>query len=70
MPEETPDLITGQETAKILRVSESVLSRWRALGKGPPCYRFEGAYRYDRAEVMAYLQSCRVDPAAQGGGHG
>ena len=53
------DLLTRAEVAKLLRVHETTLSRWAAVGKGPLCvYVAPGVPRYRRADLLSYLKNC------------
>lgn len=59
------ELLTRRETADLLRVSQSTLSRWSRSGEGPPCvWISRHSARYLRADVTAFLERNR---AAVGG---
>jgi hypothetical protein len=49
------DLLTSNETAKLLRRHPATLARWRKLGRGPNAIPVEGAWLYDRQSVASYL---------------
>jgi predicted DNA-binding transcriptional regulator AlpA len=53
--------ISAQETAARLAISVATLTRWRKAGQGPPAYRIGKMWKYDEAEVTAYIQSCRLE---------
>ena len=43
-------------------VEPATMNKWRARGKGPVFYKLAGKVRYKRADVLAWIESCRVDP--------
>lgn len=49
--------IKGDEVAELLGVSPNTVRSWRLRRVGPPLYRIGGAVRYDRGEVLTWLQS-------------
>ena len=53
--------LTNDEAAKYLRISKETLWRLRATGK-LSYYRVGGKLIFDRAELDAYLESCRRGP--------
>jgi len=48
-------LLTAQETARMLRVSERTLRRWTRAGYVPQPLRFGRTIRYRRADVEKWL---------------
>jgi hypothetical protein len=56
-----PDL-SEKEAADYLNRSPYTLRDWRERGVGPPYYRLVGSIVYSKAELDAFLESCRVDP--------
>ncbi|MGW0247589.1 helix-turn-helix transcriptional regulator [Nocardia goodfellowii] len=58
---------TTEEVARLLKVDESSLRRWRTARppQGPPFVQLSARVtRYMRADVDAYLTRNRVDPMA------
>lgn len=49
------DLLKTSEVAELCRVSESTARWWRHVRTGPPSFRLNGAVRYRRADVEAWL---------------
>lgn len=49
------DLMTTAEVAAELRVSEPTVRWWRHVRTGPPSFKVNGAVRYRRADVDAWL---------------
>lgn len=58
-------LTTGELAAELHRSTETV-KRWRRERKGPPFLRLQGRVLYDRADVEAWLQQQRTEPAESG----
>lgn len=50
-----PQLITAEEFRDAARISESTLARMRRESVGPKPIRIGRRFRYDAAEVAAYL---------------
>lgn len=62
----TVDLITEEEAAAVLGLKKSTLQQRRWL-KQPPAYVKMGRFiRYRMADIVAYLDSCVVNPKAEG----
>ena len=62
----TVDLITEEEAASVLGLKKSTLQQCRWL-KQPPAYVKMGRFiRYRMADIVAYLDSCVVNPKAEG----
>lgn len=55
-----PELLTSKEVARMLRVSESTLSRWRDSGTGPRFLTLGGIIRYTHEDVARYLDGSRA----------
>lgn len=54
---EIPPMLTTNEVAKMLKISNSTLCRWRTVGKGPRVYWLsDDAPRYMLADVLAWLE--------------
>lgn len=61
------ECFTTEEVARLLKVDESSLRRWRTAQppQGPPFVQVSARVtRYFRADVEAYLQRSRIDPMA------
>jgi predicted DNA-binding transcriptional regulator AlpA len=56
-----PEFLTQREAAELLRLKPRTLELYRRHGKGP-CYRKLGPRRvlYARAELLAWVDSCKV----------
>lgn len=54
------------DAARILGVSPSALRSWRQRGRGPRFMSYQGgAVRYLRADLEAFMASCRVSPGGE-----
>ena len=49
-----------REIADMLGVTGYTVHNWEARGKLPPCYRVGRTRRWNRAEVMAWLETRRT----------
>lgn len=49
------DLMRTAEVAAELRVSPATVRWWRHVKTGPPSFKVQGAVRYRRADVEAWL---------------
>ena len=56
-PDELLDLLTPEEVAEILKVSERTLATMRVTETGPPCRRVGGAWRYPRLALSRWIGS-------------
>jgi predicted DNA-binding transcriptional regulator AlpA len=56
--------LTSDETADLIRQSLAQLYWLNSRGDGPPRYRTGRRILYRRSEVIAWLESRRVEPAA------
>jgi hypothetical protein len=64
-----PQNLTQAETAKILRVGGSSLAKARSWKTGPlaalPFIKFGRSVRYRLSDLEAFMDSHRIDPAAE-----
>ena len=60
------DLVTPEEAGEYLGLSPGTLSNMRGKNKGPAYYKQGGRVAYKRADLDAYIESCRVVPNGQG----
>lgn len=67
MEHRTRDLITTAAAAALLGVSPQALYKWRRENRGPQPYRICGTYRYDRNELLAFLEASRPDQSEEVG---
>lgn len=51
------DRLSTREAAKVVQVKQNLLELWRSKNVGPPYWKIMGAVRYDRAELMKWLQT-------------
>jgi len=58
-------MLNPKQAAKDLGVCVSTLAVWRCTGKGPAFHKFEGAIRYDAADLDAYKRSRRTRPVVR-----
>lgn len=66
-PQKPDELLTPQEVAKILKVDEHTLYRWRQKKKYLAFYQIgdnakRPMIRYRRSEVLNLLSSARIEP--------
>ena len=59
-------LLTEEETASLLHVSQSFLRENRYKGVPPVYYKLGSVVRYDYFELMDYLDSCRRHSTSEG----
>lgn len=54
--------LTSAEAAELIGIDDVTLRNWRSRGRenSPPFYKPGGAIRYDRAEVIEWIESNRV----------
>ncbi|MFA9478566.1 helix-turn-helix domain-containing protein [Phycisphaerales bacterium AB-hyl4] len=55
-----PDLLTPEETARLLRLSTKSLANDRCNGRGLAYVKLRGRIRYRRADVMQFIESATV----------
>ena len=56
-----------KQAAEILGCTVSALRKWRLLRKGPVYVKVSRLVRYSEADLAAFLDANRVEPAAAGG---
>lgn len=61
--EEPDEYLPRLEVASLMRKPVATLARWSYQGQGPPYYRLGRGVVYRRAEVEAWIEAQRVDPA-------
>lgn len=52
--------LTAEDVAELTGISVETLAHWRSRRRGIPYLKIGQRVRYDRADVLAYLQACRV----------
>ncbi len=52
--------LTARQVAEMTGISLDTLARWRSRRQRVPYLKIGRAVRYERAEVLAYLEQCRV----------
>lgn len=57
------EVLTTKEAGTFLKIQPCTLRKWRKLRKGPPFLRIEGAIRYRKSALEAYLDMVTIDPA-------
>ena len=62
----TTELLTATQAARLLQVHTNTLSRWRQRDTGPAFIKFEGprGVRYRRRDLELWLQQQTQTPAA------
>lgn len=50
-----PEMLAEKQTARVLKVSEAALRRWRSTGQGPPFVRLGRCVRYDLRAIEKFL---------------
>lgn len=53
-------LMTAKEVAAYLGVHPKSVDRWASQGAGPPYVKIEGARRYDRADLLRWVEARKV----------
>ena len=56
---QTHTLLREQEVADFLNLKVATLRRWRWSGDGPPFIKLNGAVRYRRSDLEAYIDAQR-----------
>jgi len=59
-------LLNERETSQLLGCSVAALRKWRLLEVGPAYVKVGRLVRYAEADLVAYLDAHRVEPAAAG----
>jgi excisionase family DNA binding protein len=54
------NLATPAEVAEYLNISPETLRQWAYRKQGPPYIMVEGARRYDRDDLQAYIEARKV----------
>jgi hypothetical protein len=60
--DDTDPLMTPEEVAAFMRMTEGGLAKWRERGVGPAFIRCVGAIRYRRSAIERFLVGRTVDP--------
>jgi predicted DNA-binding transcriptional regulator AlpA len=55
-------LIDSKEAADLLGCTEAALGLWRKEGRGPSYIRVERLVKYREADLIAWIESRRVQP--------
>jgi len=63
--ENKPVFLTENQVAEYLNLKRATLTNWRNRLKGPPYVRIEGAIRYPKDELEAWISSRRVQYEAR-----
>lgn len=58
--------LTDVEAARLLSVSPQTLRNWRSLGEGPPYIKKNRLVRYRFDDLITFMESGRIEPAAHG----
>jgi excisionase family DNA binding protein len=58
----TESLLSREEVAKLLGVPTKTLAAWAYQGRGPTYYRLGRRVAYRESELMAWLDTQRVNP--------
>lgn len=61
-----PVLLDIDQTAELLTIPAGTLRYWRHLGQGPQGFKIGRFVRWDRDEVLAWLDAQRELPAREG----
>jgi excisionase family DNA binding protein len=54
------ELYTPEQVSEIIGLSRDTLAQWRSRKHGIPYLKIGRRVRYDRRDVLEYLQQCRV----------
>lgn len=57
---QTEKLMTAEDVADVTGLCLDTLAQWRSQKRGIPYLKIGRAVRYDPAEVLTYLEGCRV----------
>ena len=55
------------QAAAVLGREKRLLEAWRVRNVGPPFYRLGRMVSYRRHDLVAWQESCRVEPASSAG---
>jgi excisionase family DNA binding protein len=61
MSEREREWLSEEEAAEVLEIHVQTLRNWRRSQTGPPWYKFGRRYRYDRREILAWIEQQRGD---------
>lgn len=53
------EMILSDEIAELIGIKEATIKLWARAGK-IPCYRFGSLYKFDRKEIMKWIDAKRV----------
>ena len=59
--------LTPRQVSEMTGISLDTLARWRCRKQRVPYLKIGRAVRYERTEVLAYLEQCRVPVSGSGG---
>jgi hypothetical protein len=62
---EAQHYVNDIEAAKIIDSSPQTLRNWRHLGRGPAYSKCGRMVRYRVADLLAFMESGRIDPEAR-----
>jgi hypothetical protein len=63
---EPSGILTEKEAAEMIAgLKPGTLAKWRMRRRGPCYHKLGGRIRYKVADIQAWIDSSRVDPAAQ-----
>lgn len=51
------------EVADMTRIAEGTLRYWKHASLGPRCYKVGRRVLYKRADVLAWMENCAVEPS-------
>ncbi len=60
-----PHLVSDVEAAQVLGLAVQTVRHMRAQNRGPRYVKFGRTVRYDLADLAAYVEAHRVQPAAE-----
>ena len=58
-------LLSPRDVSELTGIPEATLTQWRYRKQGIPYLRIGRLVRYDHADVIAYLQRCRIEVRGQ-----
>lgn len=56
-------LMTTAEVAKLLKLNEQTVRKWRSNNFGPPYFKVGRSVRYDRRQLFAWME--KVNPSEE-----
>ena len=60
-PAEPVSYLNNEQTAVVLGIMPDTLRRWCRAGKGPPSHRVGRRRRFNRAELLAWVEARREE---------